>query len=394
MSKQKFIDLNCCVIIPTYNNDKTLDNIIQRLLHFTSRIIIVNDGSTDRTSEILSGYPELDILSIRHNTGKGHALKLALRHAITKGYRYAITIDSDGQHFPEDLPEFLKIIEENPDSVIIGARNMKQDGVPGSSSFGHRFSIFWFRIETGLKIPDVQTGYRLYPLNYIKEIKKFYSRKYEFEVEVLVRLAWKGVNIFSIPVQIYYAPKEERVSHFRKFRDFSRVSIVNSILVFIALLWIRPFSFLKEVRKKTFKGFVKEYILDSQDSNQKIALSVSIGTLMGIMPIWGWQMIAAVGLAHVLKLNKFIALATSNISIPPMLPLILFLCYLTGGWVLGAHGESANFSSDISLVWVKQHLWQFIVGSIVFGIALSSLFGSITYLMLEIFRNKKPEKPR
>lgn len=390
MTWRKFTDLQCCVIIPTYNNDGTLENIIRRVMAYTTQIIVVNDGSTDNTAEILRDFRELDVITISKNTGKGNAMKKAFALAIEKGYRYAITIDSDGQHFPEDLPEFLKKIEEYPDSLIIGARNMNQDGVPGTSSFGHRFSIFWFKVETGLMVPDVQTGYRLYPLRHVQEIRHFYSVKYEFEVEILVRLAWREVNILSIPVRIYYAPKEERITHFRKFRDFSRVSVVNSVLVFMALLWVRPFSFLQQIRRKTLKTFIREYILESNDSNQKIAWSVAMGTMMGIMPIWGWQMIAAVGLAHVLKLNKFIALAASNISIPPLLPLILFLCYITGGWILGISEEHAQFSSEISLHWVKQNLLQFIVGSIIFGLALSAVFGSVTFLLLEIFRKRKP----
>jgi len=389
MITQDFVKLNCCVIIPTYNNDRTLRDIIRRVLNYNTQIIIVNDGSTDGTAGILEDFKELDIITIPHNKGKGNALEQAFRMALKKGYRYAITIDSDGQHFPEDLPEFLKKIEESPDALIIGARDMNQDGVPGTSNFGHRFSIFWFKVETGLSLPDVQTGYRLYPLEKVKKIRHFYSVKYEFEVEILVRLAWLGVNLVSIPVQIYYAPREERVSHFRKFKDFSRVSIANSLLVLIALIWVRPFSFIKELRKKSLKGFIREYVLESKDSNQKLAWSVAMGTLMGVMPIWGWQMIAAVGLAHVLKLNKFVSLAASNISIPPLLPLILFLCYITGGWILGTSDQS-HFSSSINFQWVQQNLLQFIIGSVVFGIALASVFGSLTFILLEIFRKRKP----
>ena len=145
---------------------------------------------------------------------------------------------------------------------------MDQEGVPGTSSFGHKFSIFWFRIETGMKVPDVQTGFRLYPLERIKDIR-LYSTRFELEVEALVRLAWRGVKIISVPVKVYYAPKGELVSHFRKFTDFARVSLVNSILVMMAILWIRPFLFAKGLKKKSVRGFIKEYIVDSRDSNAK-----------------------------------------------------------------------------------------------------------------------------
>jgi glycosyltransferase involved in cell wall biosynthesis len=234
---QKFSDLKCCVIIPTFNNDRTLGKIIEGVLAYTREVIVVNDGSTDATSQILSGFPQIRVIHIDKNTGKGNALKNGFWLATELGFHYAISIDSDGQHFPEDLPKFLDAIEKDPDSIIIGARNMDQESIPGTSSFGHKFSIFWFRVETGMKIPDVQSGYRLYPLERMKEVH-FYSRKFEFEAEVLVRLAWRNVKVIPVPVRVYYAPAGERVSHFRKVRDFARVSIVNTILVMMALLWV------------------------------------------------------------------------------------------------------------------------------------------------------------
>jgi len=390
--KQKLIDLKSCVIIPTYNNDKTLEDVLQRVLKFTSDVIIVNDGSTDNTPSILQKYNHLQILTISRNTGKGNALQIAFKHAIQLGFRYAITIDSDGQHFPEDVPLFLDRIEENPDSLILGARNMSQDGIPVTSNFGNNFSVFWFRVETGINVPDVQTGYRLYPLYRIRELKRHFSVKFEYEVEILVRLAWMGVNVLSVPVRIYYAPKEERVSHFRKVRDFSRVSIVNTIMVFMALLWIRPLSFLRHLRRKSIKDIIREYVIDSNDSNAKLAFSVALGAFFGIMPIWGWQMLAAMGMASLLRLNKFIALAVSNISIPPLIPFIIFISYLAGGWTLGTNSTTFYYTNEFKMDWIKHNLFQYLVGSLVFGAVFAIVMGSLTYLLLEIFRKPKSTK--
>jgi glycosyltransferase involved in cell wall biosynthesis len=251
--RQKFAELRCCIIIPTYNNDHALEHVIQGVLEYSDDVIVVNDGSTDNTNAILDRFPRVHKITIPENTGKGWALRQGFLHAIEKGYRYAITIDSDGQHFPEDLPVFLELIEKQPDSMILGARDMAQEQIPGTSSFGHKFSIFWFKVETGITVLDVQTGFRLYPLNEIRDIKWIFSKKYEYEVEILVRLAWRGVSVLSVPVKIYYAPKESRVSHFRKFTDFTRVSIANSILVFMALLWVRPLSFFERSAEKVNK---------------------------------------------------------------------------------------------------------------------------------------------
>jgi len=386
--KQKFSDLKCCVIIPTYNNDRTLEKVIGEVLHYTDDLIIINDGSTDDTPQIIGKFPSVHVVNFLKNTGKGLALKKGFDFAIKNGFHYAITIDSDGQHFPADLHLFLDKIEEEPDSVVIGARNMGQASVPGTSNFGHKFSIFWFKVETGLKIDDVQSGFRLYPLRFLKDMR-LYTRKYEFEVEVLVRLAWRGVKVLSVPVNVYYSPKEDRISHFRKVHDFTRISIVNSILVFMALLLVRPFLFTKSLKKKSIKGFIKEYVLDSKDSNSKLALSVAFGLFVGLTPFWGWQLIIAFGVAYAFKLNKFVTVAVSNISIPPILPFLLFLSYFTGGLVLGLKTQF-KYSSGFNFAWIKHNLLQYVVGSFVLGIIVAIVMGLITFLLLEIFRKKTP----
>ena len=386
----KINDLGCCVIIPTYNNEQTLEQLIRDVLTFTSSVIVVNDGSTDETAGILEKFPGILSYTMPENGGKGKALQQGFALASEKGYKYAITIDSDGQHRASDIPAFIQLEEKEPGSLIVGARNMDDPSVPGSSRFGHKFSIFWFRIETGLKIADVQTGFRLYPLRKVMEIKKFYTGKYEFEVEVLVRMAWRGVKILSVPVDVYYAPKETRVSHFRKGPDFTRTSVLNAILVFMAVLWVRPFLFAKGLNKKSVKGFIKEYVLDTADSNTKITLSVMTGLFVAVLPVWGWQMMIAFGLAHLLKLNKFVTVAASNFSIPPMLPLILYLSYECGGWVTGSKVPGLQYSSGIDFQWIRTNFVRYFVGSFIFGIILSVTLGSITYLLLHLFRRPKP----
>jgi len=389
--RQKFKELKCCIIIPTYNNDKTLERVILDVLEYSEEVIVVNDGATDQTPDILKKFKSLCVINIPKNKGKGYALRLGFHYAIKQGFRYAITIDSDGQHYADDLVKFLDKIESESDSVIIGARNMEHDNVPRTSSFGHKFSIFWFRVETGLKIPDVQSGYRLYPLEKMERMR-FFGRKFEFEVEILVRLSWKDVNITSVPVKVHYYPKGERVSHFRKFQDFTRVSIANTLLVLIALFWINPFRFVKALRKKSIKQFIQENIINSDDSNMKIAVSVTLGVFIGVIPVWGFQMLVAFGVAYVLKLNRFVAVAASNISIPPMLPFIIFLSYITGGIIVGYRTHAVHYSAGITFEWIKANLVQYLFGSIIFGILAAVVLGTITYLLLQILR--KPQVAR
>lgn len=238
-----------CVLIPTYNNEQTLAKVLQSVMDYTDQVIVVNDGSTDSTPSVLKEFPNINLVSYMPNRGKGHALRTGFRHAVKSGYDYAITIDSDGQHFADDLGKFLVKLENHPAAIIIGARNMEQASVPGKSSFGNKFSNFWFWVETGLTMRDTQSGYRLYPVKLLNKMK-FVTRKFEFEIEVLVTSAWRGIEITEVPVRVFYAEKENRISHFRPFKDFTRISILNTFLVTIALLYIKPRDFLKGLKKK------------------------------------------------------------------------------------------------------------------------------------------------
>ncbi|HLA52246.1 MAG TPA: glycosyltransferase family 2 protein, partial [Flavitalea sp.] len=215
MARGEFEKLNVCVIIPTYNNAGTLRQVLTDVSEYTSQIILVNDGSTDETRSIAEEFPLIALISYDQNRGKGWALRQGFAEAAARNFRYAIAMDSDGQHFASDLPRFLDKIAGLPDALIIGSRNMSHASVPGKSSFGHKFSNFWFKVETGIECPDTQSGFRLYPLQPLKETRLL-TRKYELEIEVLVKLAWIGVPIASVPISVYYAPKETRISHFRR----------------------------------------------------------------------------------------------------------------------------------------------------------------------------------
>jgi len=203
--------LNFCVVVPTYNNSKTLQRVLDSILEYTSNIIVVNDGATDTTPQILKRYSNLVIITLSKNSGKGLALRLGFERARQLHYEYAITIDSDGQHFASDIPKFIEVIKNQGDALIIGSRNMTQEGVPKKSSFGNKFSNFWFWFETGIRLEDTQSGYRLYPLQRIP--KKYFTTKFEFEIEVIVRSAWKEIPVINMPIQVLY-DATQRVSHF------------------------------------------------------------------------------------------------------------------------------------------------------------------------------------
>ncbi len=384
--KEKMTALNCVVVIPTYNNAGTIAQVIADVKQYTSDIVVVNDGSTDQTAEILKSIEGIRVLDYAANKGKGYALKLGLKKAREWGYRYAITIDSDGQHYADDIPTFIDRIEQVPDSLLIGARNLTADNMPSKNTFANKFSNFWFKVETGQTLTDTQSGYRLYPLDKLHKIR-FITRRYEFEVEVIVRAAWRGVNVENVPIKVYYAPKEERVSHFRPLQDFTRISILNTIFVLYAVLLYYPWRFVRYLTLQNIKNFFDKQIIHSSDSNFKMAAAMGWGIFSGIIPIWGYQMVFAGFTAHFMRLNKVIVLVFSNISIPPMIPFLLYGSMAFGAMILNIE-NSFVVVDELSLETVNLGLWQYIIGSFAFAVAAGVSVFVLAFLSMTLFKRK------
>jgi len=384
----KFKVHKICVLIPTYNNSATLQKVIDDVLEFTHDIIVVNDGSTDQTAEILNGYPEIKKVSYPKNVGKGWALRKGFAFAVEQGYEYAITIDSDGQHFPKDLPAFIEKLESIGPALIIGARNMEQSSIPGKSSFGHKFSNFWFLVETGIKAPDTQSGFRLYPVGLMKGMN-FYTRKFEFEIEAIVRAAWKDIKIESVPVSVFYAPAGERVTHFRPFKDFTRISILNTVLVLITLFYINPRNFFRAIFNKSTYSNLRQELFNRDESSLTTAISVAFGVFMGIMPVWGFQMLIAITLAIAFRLNKALVILSANISLPPLIPFIIFLSYKMGVMWVGESSTPLSFEAGINLETIHLNFVQYLYGSITLALLAGSAFGCAAYLLVTFFKRKK-----
>lgn len=380
----KFKELGVCVIIPTYNNAETLATVIGGVLEYTDDVIVVDDGCTDSSATILKGFPDVKLVKHEKNKGKGIALQSGFKEAVNLGYRYAITIDSDGQHFSEDLPVFLDKIQESPDTILVGARNMEQESVPGKSSFGNKFSNFWFRFETGIDFPDTQSGYRLYPVQKLKSFTWF-TNKYEFEIEVLVRAAWSGISVMPVPVKVFYAPKDTRVSHFRPFQDFSRVGVLNTVLVMITLLYIKPRNFFRLFQKKNLKNTLNKYFLKPNEPDINKVISLGFGVFMGIFPIWGFQLIVGIALCHLFKLNKGIFILSANISIPPFLPFILFLSHVTGGIILQRNTD-LSFNRELSLEAIHGEMVQYYLGASVLALVAGVFTGLLAFVSLKLIR--------
>jgi glycosyltransferase involved in cell wall biosynthesis len=383
----QFIAAKVAVLIPTYNNAGTLRAVLEDVFSYTQQVIVVNDGSTDDTTAILDTFPLVQRVEYTPNRGKGIALRRGFSYALAQGYEYVITMDADGQHFASDLPVMLEKIATAPKSIIVGARNLQQENMPGKNTFANKFSNFWFYVETGLKMPDTQSGYRLYPVYAMKDMR-FWCSKYEFEIEVMVRSVWKGIGIDYAPVKVYYPPAGERVSHFRPLRDFSRISVLNTVLVLITFLYIKPRDFIRYLFKaESWKSMWYDHFLNPNESNAKKAVSIGLGIFLGIVPIWGFQLITSYVLARVLKLNKALVLIACNISMPPMIPFIIFASFLTGKLWMKEGSTMIVFSRNLSAKTIMLNLEQYLYGSITLSIVAGLLSGLIVYILLAIFRN-------
>ena len=234
--------------MPTYNNAGTLRDVVERVLQFCPDAIVVNDGCTDTSSDILSSFGDkITVVDYGKNRGKGYALKQGFKKAKELGFAYVITIDSDGQHFPEDIPLFIKALEQHPKALIVGSRNLNQENMPEKNTFANKFSNFWFKVQTGVNLPDTQTGYRLYPLKNLPNLR-FLTSRYEAELELLVGAAWRGTDLIPIKINVFYPKAEERVTHFRPFWDFFRISVLNTVLCFVAVFYGLPSRFIRRRR--------------------------------------------------------------------------------------------------------------------------------------------------
>lgn len=237
--RQQLKERGICVIIPTYNNAGTLSDVVKRVSDYCEDIIVVNDGSTDETSSILKRMQNVTVVEYPRNKGKGYALKRGFLKARTLGFAYAISLDADGQHLADDIPAFLSRNKEYPNTLIVGHRDMKGTEQSRGSRFANRFADFWFFVQTGRRHIDTQCGYRLYPIKRLHGLRWLTSR-YEAELELLVFSVWHGTRLATVPIHVYYPPREERVSHFRPFMDFFRISVLNTVLCLLTVLYGLP----------------------------------------------------------------------------------------------------------------------------------------------------------
>ena len=373
--------LKILLVIPTFNNEKTIRDVAKRAISTQLPVLVVIDGSTDSTVEMIQGIG-VDSIAFPQNRGKGAAIIAGADWASAKGYTHIITIDADGQHDPSEVTKFYEPMEKDPLCITVGNRQFKEN-VPFSSRFGRKFSNMWLWITSGHTLSDSQSGFRAYPVEVLRKVKCV-SRRYDFEVEILVRGTWAGVALKNVDVSVHYSEETRNGSHFDPFRDNMRISKLY------ARLFIRNYTpfphkkiFNTDKKKitplhpvKAIKIFLSERLLPKE-----IAYASMLGVFMGALPLIACHSIAIFFVSSKLRLNRVVALAASNLCMPPFVPAMEIEL---GHYI--RHGKYlTEFTVQTLAYEADQRLLEYLIGSLLIGPVLAVFIGGVAYMLSSAF---------
>lgn len=222
MNPPPFNRSDFAVVVPVYNHGNTVVSVVRQVAAMGFAVFVVDDGSSDLDPQRLAAVPDVRLLRHGVNRGKGAALETGFAAAAAAGFSWAVTLDADGQHRPEEIETLIHAIAGGTRPIVVGRRtDMLGAGAPWTSRFGRGFSNFWIRCSGGPATTDTQSGFRIYPLPEVLALE-VQARRYQFELEVLVKAAWRGIPVIETPVSVVYRPDGGRISHFHPFFDFLR----------------------------------------------------------------------------------------------------------------------------------------------------------------------------
>lgn len=233
------LDMRICIVIPAYNAAATLGTLLTVLETHSPDILVVDDGSQDETHIVASRFPDVHCIRFPMNRGKSAALRAGFQWAIDNGYDAAVTMDSDLQHDPDDLPGLIETFQRRCPALLIGSRMHDLEDMPKARRFGNRFSSAVASAFCHQPIQDSQCGFRVYDLHACKDVLLgLRMERFASESEVLLRIALARLRILSAPIQVIYPPGPGHTSNYRPFADTSR--IVGFYLMELARRWCTP----------------------------------------------------------------------------------------------------------------------------------------------------------
>ncbi len=395
------------VIAPTYNNAATLQAVLDRILAVGAPVIVVNDGATDQTASILERFSseraEFTFRVVTHpvNRGKAAALLTGFAEAARLGYTHAVTMDTDGQLEPEEIPRLLEAAGESRQALVLGCREEDIPGCPAKSLAGRRMSNALIRLECGRRLKDSQCGFRVYPLREVMSLRCRASR-FGFETEIITRAVWAGLPVRESPVTCHY-PLTGRVTHFRPWRDSIRHAGLHGRLLARAF-WPWPHkklvaapaspSWRDLARWGSPRELWRQLKAQSQD-RFAVAGGIAAGVFIANLPALGYQTILALYVARRWHLNPIAAVIGSHASTPPVNLLLWGAAIWIGHLLLTGtplRMEYFDFARRSLGFWTGRLLLEWTLGGVIVGLFLAVLSFIAVRLALSKLARKNGER--
>ena len=355
------------IIIPHYNHPATLRQVCKQALAQKWPVLVADDGSDHSPEALLAGLP-VTLLRYTKNRGKGAVILDAAEWAYEHGFTHIITLDADGQHDPSDCQKLVRLSEKYPRALVIGVRKFDKS-VPASSRFGRKFGGFWVHFQTGKPIRDIQSGYRCYPVEILRAVQTW-TRRYTFEVEIVVRARWAGFDVRETKVSVKYP--ETRISHFGKFKDNWRLTLLNTYLTMRSMLPLPHRQFVAhDGRTLTKKGYWQALLehLRTKGNITKNACAAAWGVFCGSLAFIGVRQVMLFFGAGWWNLNRIVVVSFEKLCIGPFIPA---LCIEVGYYVRYGH-----FLTEFNLTTLgrqfMQRVWEWIIGSLIVAPCLAAV---------------------
>ena len=244
--------MRLCAIIPTYNNPATLGEVVVRVRQHVADVVVVDDGSAAPAREVLTklvANGDCNVVWREHNGGKGAAVKSGLAWARDHGFDYALQIDADLQHDPDEIPKLIATLTDSPNTLVL-AKPVFDATAPKGRLRARKITVFFAMVETlSRRVGDPLCGFRIYPVDTALRVKAR-GDAMDFDPEIAVRLVWAGCDVVHVPTPVIYRRADEGgVSHYRGFADTMLIAITHFWLCTEGLLRLLTYPFRALYRK-------------------------------------------------------------------------------------------------------------------------------------------------
>jgi uncharacterized protein (DUF2062 family) len=377
------------LVIPESSRSGELRTVVESAIEQGLPLLLV--GSEGDLA--LLANPQVECLRLSRGREKGRALVAGAALAREQGYGAILTVDADGLYDPADSRLLLDAAMNSWPAIVIGTAVTKSAVMEESRPFGIDFSAFLVRLECGRSIPDVRSGFRLYPVDFLTS-RNFIARGRGFEVETLVRGAWAGLPLLSVQVPAGPLPAAKNNSLLHNFWDSLNTLLLHALLLTRSLLpWPHrrivpktatenPWSLLSEPLR-FFRLLCREHA-----SAGELAAASWVGIFIGALPIIPFGIVTIVYVNHKLHLNKLAGVAASNVCVFPFVP---FLCVEVGHFLRFGSFWS-DFNRQTMLHEVHYRLWEWLLGALVVGPIIGFAGALLTYLLVRYLRSTPGRK--